>query len=272
MRQRGFTLIELLVVIAIIAILAAIVVPRIADYLSRARMTKAVSEIRGVDTAVTKMLADADKNSVYHMFLEPQRLLRSTVAATLEYQTKVMYKLLRRGREAGLDDSEGLGLRPDVRKKLGYEYMPLENDPWGNRYNFFFGSYRDYRDRVRDAGDIDPPTRQAPMVFRSYRPISAGCMEADDDEETPYVYDPCEKGKADDLIPGNPAPDDLAGYPAPLDLPVYVFSSGEDLEPDQLVDFDVLDAAFTAEDTHDTVVGKDDVNNWDKTSGWAAYY
>ncbi len=259
MSQRGFTLVELLVVIAIIAILAAIVVPRVTDFLSKGRMTKAVSEIRGVDTAVTKMLADAGKKSIYHMFQAGlvDNLLKDTVAATLEYQSDVMYRLLRRGREAEV------ALRPDVRKKLGHEYMPLENDPWGNPYYFFLGSYREFRERAGAS---------VPMVFRSYRVISTDCWESGDDEETPYVYDDCEKSEADQLIPGNPAADNLAGYPASLDIPVYVFSAGEDLEIDQLTTFDVFDAGFTVEDTWDTVAGKDDISNWDKTSGWASYY
>lgn len=43
--QRGFTLIEIMVAVAIVATLAGIAIPSYSDYLDRAQITKAVSEI-----------------------------------------------------------------------------------------------------------------------------------------------------------------------------------------------------------------------------------
>ena len=68
LRKRGFTLIELLVVIAIISILAAIVVPNVMKYLRKARATKAFSEIKNVELAMTKLLSDADRKSFMQLF------------------------------------------------------------------------------------------------------------------------------------------------------------------------------------------------------------
>ena len=49
---RGFTLIEVLVVIVILGILAAIIVPNIMDKPGEARITKARSDIRAIESAL----------------------------------------------------------------------------------------------------------------------------------------------------------------------------------------------------------------------------
>ncbi len=50
--HRGFTLIEVLVVIVILGILAAIIVPNIMDKPGEARITKARSDIRAIESAL----------------------------------------------------------------------------------------------------------------------------------------------------------------------------------------------------------------------------
>ncbi|MFP4190875.1 MAG: type II secretion system protein [Candidatus Hydrogenedentota bacterium] len=131
-RKLGFTLIELLVVIAIISILAAIVVPNVNNWIARARMTNTVSEVQGIELAMTQMLNDAERQNardIFDRFPSPQELAgivgpqhelyadeleavrawldvdeNSTFEAEVELYTRAFYSLLRQGRNAG--DSE----------------------------------------------------------------------------------------------------------------------------------------------------------------------
>jgi general secretion pathway protein G len=51
-RQNGFTLIEIMVVVVILAVLGALVVPKILENVDKARVTRAQSDIRAIQTAL----------------------------------------------------------------------------------------------------------------------------------------------------------------------------------------------------------------------------
>jgi len=51
-RQSGFTLIEIMVVVVILAVLGALVVPKILENVDKARVTRAASDIRAIETAL----------------------------------------------------------------------------------------------------------------------------------------------------------------------------------------------------------------------------
>jgi general secretion pathway protein G len=51
-RQSGFTLIEIMVVVVILAVLGALVVPKILENVDKARVSRAQSDIRAIETAL----------------------------------------------------------------------------------------------------------------------------------------------------------------------------------------------------------------------------
>ena len=59
-RFRGFTLIELLIVVLIIAILAAIAVPNFLEFQTRAKVSRALTDMRSMATAIEAYRVDQD--------------------------------------------------------------------------------------------------------------------------------------------------------------------------------------------------------------------
>ncbi|HUW60597.1 MAG TPA: type II secretion system protein [Candidatus Bathyarchaeia archaeon] len=251
-RSKGFTLVELLVVIAIITILAAIVVPRVTDAIGRARMARAASEIRGAELAITKMLADVDKQGIDKFF----ELLPDKTSALATYvenaatagpdtaekiYSNIFYELLRRGKNADFDFtldhiSPVLTLAPAVQRKLGSSYMDIPMDPWGTHPYFFFAGPLTTNRMYMDRNNVNTPS-----PFRCYRGPD-------------YVYDQNAKVLADSEMRGNPRADNGPGYPSAKDLAVYIWSYGGD------------------EFSNQAEGGGDDINNWDSASGWSALY
>ncbi len=99
-RRNAFTLIELLVVILILAILAALIVPRVVNKTGDAKRAKAASDIAALGTALQSFRLDCDR-----------------------YPTT----------EEGLD---ALRVEPSGVNNWRGPYLdkPLPPDPWGNEY------------------------------------------------------------------------------------------------------------------------------------------
>lgn len=269
-RRYGFTLIELLVVIAIISILASIVVPNVGRYIAKGRMTKAVSEIRGAEVAVTQMLADAEVNSVRNFYSKAglDRLATQFPASAPDsifraekLYTQLFYTLLRTGREFlnTLDPADLANYNVNAIKKLGPGYMDLGKDPWGEMYRFYAGPYRDLQG-ASGTGVWNP--------YRVYR--------AEDMEEFKLTLrrDPLYTGDYFDNDDETDQSRVAIGYEAPKNLPVYIYSTGADLISAQAIYEDPANSelGYNTGLAPSSRGGGDDVNSWDKTGSWAPFY
>lgn len=274
-RRYGFTLVELLVVIAIISILASIVVPNVGRYIARGRVTKAASEIRGAELALTQVLADAEVNSFRNLLKNPGVLPKSFYQAEQIYQN-VFYQLLRTGRDTPATISfnvypEGrpdnpvpvtIELKPELVRKLSPNYMDIGKDPWGQLYRFYAGPYRDLNGF--GGANIYCP-------FRIYTVDSS----ADDPKNAIPGGGPrlntAIMGEYFDKEEGGGVP---IGWEAPKNLNVYIYSTGADMLSAQAIYEQGADAEFGYNSNIPTNErgGGDDVNNWDKTGSWGPFY
>lgn len=105
MKQQGFTLIEIMVVVVILGILAAIIVPRIADEPDKARVVKAKQDIRTLESALQSYRLD-----------------------------NFYYPNTQQGLEALVQKPAG---EPPAKNWKSGGYMPrLPKDPWGTPYQY----------------------------------------------------------------------------------------------------------------------------------------
>jgi len=102
----GFTFIEIMVVVAILAILAALVVPRIMGRTDDAKRTAAKVQIRNIEGALQLYKLD---NGVY---------------PSTEQGLKALV------------DKPSVGVIPK-KWKLGGYIQKLPEDPWGNQYKYY---------------------------------------------------------------------------------------------------------------------------------------
>jgi prepilin-type N-terminal cleavage/methylation domain-containing protein len=258
-RNEGFTLVELLVVIAIIAILAGIIIPNVPGFIAKARMTRAFSEIKGIDLALTKMLTDANRQDFRSGFFDSFPV--DTFANSVEVYRFVFYNLLKNGKnaESSLDWPAAVSINPDVKRRLGSSYMNLAADPWGQLYYFYTGPFR-----AIDPDSSDPVESGVVVPFRIYVPDLSVPGGPGPDRPVSYIVE-------DVVDPEDAASDPFdVGYPAPRDMTIYIWSAGGNLAMNQLGSPGYGGPA--EEFGMDYIGGGDDINNWDNDTSWVGFY
>lgn len=264
---HGFTLVELLVVMAIIAILASIVVPNVAKYITRSRMTNALSEVRNAETAFTGMLSAAQVAN-YRQFFNPNEEpwatyipslnAASQVYASQLFYTEAFYLLLRYGKDAeayvtndmlfqadypAVPGGVAVGLDNNVIAKLGTSEMELDKDPWDNLYYVYAGPWR-----IPLGGSVwDPNT--PPFRTRSIDLTIPGNRSRELNENVGGVG--------------------ITTFRAPKDLPIYIYSAGQDKQAGQSL-LRSVGGYLTADS--ETAGGGDDIGNWDTEQSFQELY
>lgn len=273
-RNQGFTLIELLVVMAIIAILAAIAIPNVQRWIVRGKAVQAISEISGMELAITKILSDAGRSELNDLF--DRDLVSFAVGGgyaaewtddqfeeAVRLYTDAMYVLLRKGREsrgpATVVGQPGFILNGDIVRTLGLDYMPeLAQDPWDQLYNFCPGPWS---------------RRLDPIVFRKYFPRPGTGLPGDDsDVPDALTLDDATMAFVEDDL-------EEIGFPAERRKTVYIWSNGANLISGQ-ARFKLNMPGGYAGDATDYEIdqepelmgGGDDINNWDNEQSFMRFY
>ncbi|WP_180156751.1 pilin [Acinetobacter sp. YH12045] len=78
--QKGFTLIELMIVVAIIGILAAIAIPQYQNYIAKSQVSRVMSELGGIKTAVENCILEG-KDTACELGATASNLLGAAVTS-----------------------------------------------------------------------------------------------------------------------------------------------------------------------------------------------
>ena len=310
-KNRGFTLVELLVVMAIIAILASIVVPNVIRYIARARLTRAISEVSGVELSLTAIMTDAGRGNMAQLFNKnaapdilgwPTDVTEITNAnavflfeSAADMYARCAYNLLRLGRDSLSRDQKDLPevvaddmIQHDILAKLGTQYMDIGLDSWGQVYRMWPGPWR-----FSTVG-ITPQLKALgihrwPIPFRLFS-VDMGVGEGGSafavqrDKfilrgQGGYLYDELEM---DGVVMLEGVVEDPGTWPLQVSLPassskpVYLWSYGDNARSSQMLyqaEYDINDPwTWFYTELEADIAGGDDVNNWDSGNSWQRFY
>lgn len=136
--EQGFTLIEIMVVVVILSILAAIVVPRIMDRPDQARIVKARSDIRVIESAMKLYRLD---NHFYPSTEQGIEALVSRPTGTPEPRNwKDGGYLDRLSKDPW--DNEYLYLNPGVHDEIDIFSLGADGQPGGEGVNADIGNWQ----------------------------------------------------------------------------------------------------------------------------------
>ncbi len=137
--QSGFTLIEIIVVVVILSILAAFIIPNIMDEPDKARVVKAKSDIRVIETALKLYKLDN------HFYPTTDQGLEALVVRPTDDPEPKKWK------EGGyldrlpLDpwDGEYLYLNPGVHGNIDIYSLGADSQPGGEGFDADIGNWHD---------------------------------------------------------------------------------------------------------------------------------
>jgi len=190
---RGFTLIELLIVVAIIAILAAIAVPNFLQAQTRSKVSRVLSDLRTLRTAVESYAVDTNKyprmtwGATFGDTLYGEEVfgtLGKSITTPIAYITSQPFDPFATGTSASVDAQLYTYQSPDtmdylfssvgsvpVPGKPGYVYIPASRKE-SAKMRFYFGSYV-----LWSIGPAGPERVTGPNFWLQYDPTNGTISE-----------------------------------------------------------------------------------------------